>query len=174
MRGIIWKSGLALALMLGLSACAGSGGRQSLPSANKSGPDEFQVLPGKPLQTPANYTDLPEPTPGAGNLADATPRADAVAALGGNPARLQRSGIPAADSALLAFTGRFGVVAGIRDLLRGANKGAGRGRGGFSFFGLFSNSRLFSAFSGQALDQYKELERLRAAGIDTPSAPPGP
>ena len=48
-----------------------------------TGPDEFLVLPNKPLNEPADYSSLPEPTPGAGNIADPTPQADAIAALGG-------------------------------------------------------------------------------------------
>ena len=47
-----------------------------------TGPDEFLVLPNKPLNEPADYSSLPEPTPGAGNIADPTPQADAVAAQG--------------------------------------------------------------------------------------------
>ncbi len=174
MRAAILKTGLALALVLGLSACAGAGSRLAKPAANKSGPDEFLVLPSKPLQTPANYTDLPEPTPGAGNLTDPNPRADAVAALGGNPARLQQSGIPAADGALLAYSARYGVAADIRSVLGAADKAFRRAQGALSIFRWFSKSRYFAAYRGQALDQYQELKRLRAAGVDTPSAPPGP
>ncbi|MEM6897402.1 MAG: DUF3035 domain-containing protein, partial [Pseudomonadota bacterium] len=52
--------GFVIAL-LGLSACA--------PSFSE-GPDEFGVVPTRPLEQPANYSDLPEPTPGSINRAD--------------------------------------------------------------------------------------------------------
>ena len=46
------------------------------------GPDEFAILPSKPLQAPENYAELPAPTPGGTNLTDPTPEADMVVALG--------------------------------------------------------------------------------------------
>ena len=102
------------AVILGLftlSAC----GEVSLRNLEGTGdgPDEFMVLPAKPLQQPASFTDLPEPTPGGTNLTDATPRADGLAALGGRPSD-PNAGIPASDGRRVAHSGRFGNNSGIR------------------------------------------------------------
>src|SRR5690606_14313634 len=45
------------------------------------GPDEFSILPTKPLEAPKDFAALPPPTPGGKNLVDPTPDEDAVAAL---------------------------------------------------------------------------------------------
>jgi len=172
MRANSGKLGLGLAALLLVSACVGSEPRLLNAGANNSSPDEFAVLPGKLLQTPANYTELPEPTPGGSNLTDATPKADAITALGGNPAVLTRSGILAADAALLAHAARFGVSGDIRADLATRDLALRRGQGALFFLRWFSGNRYFAAYRGQSLDQYRELERLRAAGIVTPSAPP--
>jgi len=54
---------------------------------------EFDIIPNKPLETPDSFSSLPVPTPGQANLSDATPRKDAVAALGGRPALLDQQGV---------------------------------------------------------------------------------
>ena len=174
MRAALGRIGLALALALTMSACSGKREPQLLNlNAGSDTPDEFAILPGKPLQTPENITDLPAPTPGASNLTDPTPKADAVSALGGNPAVLTRPGIPAADGALLGYTGRHGIAPGIREQLAAADLDFRRRKDVPSLYRLFKKSRYFKVYASQALDQYLELERLRAAGIKTPSAPPG-
>jgi hypothetical protein len=71
-------------------------------------PDEFAIVPNKPLETPEDMAALPEPTPGGANRADQTPLQDAVAALGGNPAR-GRGGVPATDGAIVAHATRLGA-----------------------------------------------------------------
>ncbi len=143
MRANIGKFGLVLALLV--SACGNRG-------QENAGPDEFLILPGKPLQTPPSFSDLPDPTPGGSNITDPTPNADAISVLGGNPSALSLSGAPATDGALLTYTSRYGV-----DPDAGA---------------VPKKRRRPGLFSGQALDPYKELERLRALGVKTPSAPP--
>ena len=50
--------------------------------ARRKGPDEFLVLPNKPLEQPASYAQLPTPTPGGANLTDRNPRQEAIVALG--------------------------------------------------------------------------------------------
>lgn len=168
------RMGLALTVALTLSACGGKREPQLLNlNAGSDTPDEFAILPGKPLQTPENITELPAPTPGASNLTDPTPKADAIVALGGNAAVLARSGIPATDRALLGYTGRHGTEADIREQLAAADLDFRRRKDVPSLYRLFKKSRYFKVYSSQALDQYLELERLRAAGIKTPSAPPG-
>jgi hypothetical protein len=39
---------------------------------------------------------------------------------------------------------------------------------------LFNVNVYFKAYKKQELDQYRELERFRRAGIRTPAAPPDP
>ena len=73
---------LCLAMVLGLSAC-GDLKLRKMKSDDK-GPEEFTVLPVKPLQEPSDYKVLPAPNSAAGNLVDATPKADAIVALGGD------------------------------------------------------------------------------------------
>lgn len=159
------RSGQALAVAILLAGCGGGGTLQSV-NAVSDGPDEFSVMPGKPLQAPDSYSDLPAPTPNQPNLTDPTPNSDAISALGGRYAGATRSGVPATDQALLAYASRYGVASGIRADLAPRRPGQSPRRGLFG--------RLFSGARGQALDKYKELARLRASGIQTPSAPPKP
>ena len=147
--------------VLGLAACSNS---------VSEGPDEFGVVPSKPLEQPASLSDLPQPTPGAPNLADVTPNRDAVAALGG---RTQSGGVPASDSAVVTFASRYGVDPAIRAELFEADETFRRNRGRLRILGIGSGrDRYFSAYAPQTLDAYAELERFRAAGVNVPSAPP--
>lgn len=76
---------LATTAALTLTACTRGGGE---------GPDEFAVMPVRPLEIPADLNRLPPPTPGGANRAEQAPLAEAVQALGGNPAAAR----PAYDS----------------------------------------------------------------------------
>ena len=174
MRAICCRIGALLAVTLSISACVAPEPWLLKLGSSSNGPDEFSILPGKPLQIPASYTDLPAPTPGAANLTDPTPKADAVAALGGNPALVGRSGIPAADGLLLAHASRHGVQANVRADLAAADLAIRRRRASLFFLRWFGGNQYFAVYRIQALDQYLELERLRAAGVRTPSAPPRP
>ncbi len=165
----IW---LFLALTVLVSACVNREPNLLKAGARGNGPDEFAVLPAKPLQTPVNYSVLPDPTPGGSNITDVKPNADAITALGGYAAVLTRAGIPTSDAGLLNYTRRYGVTPAIRQELADADLAFRRRRGALSFLRLFGNNRYFTAYRAQSLDQYRELERLRAAGIKTPTAPP--
>lgn len=160
----------ALAL-LALSACgAGGSGLRNLDT-ELAGPDEFSVLPGRPLTIPPGI-DLPPPTPGGANRTDQTPAADAVVALGGNPAAQRAGGIPAQDAALVAHAGRAGTDPAIRQTLAtedAAFRARAAGGGAFNFLG---KDRYYPAYARFALDAYAELDRLRPSGIDLPTAPP--
>jgi hypothetical protein len=134
-----------------------------------AGPDEFLVLPSKPLEAPENYTDLPVPTPGGANRTDPTPEADAIAALGGSIDRGQ-----AGSAALMAHARRFGVQANIREVLAKEDLEWRRDNDGKLLERLLNVNVYFKAYDKMLLDQYAELERWRAAGYDTPSAPPDP
>ncbi len=152
------KAVLTAMLLLGLAACNRGG---------KVGPDEFTVLPTRPIEFPTDYSALPPPTPGGFNLTDPNPTGDAIAALGG--IQTSAGGIPASDSALVAAAARNGTDPAIRatlaaedaGLLRRATRGAGENR-----------RRYLRAYAGQALDAYAELLRFRNAGVQVPSAPP--
>lgn len=142
--------------------------------SNTGAPDEFAILPTKPLQQPEDYAALPAPTPGGSNLVDPTPHADAVAALGGNPAALSRSGIPAGEAALFRQATRFGVAPGIRQELAAADLEYRRENDGRLLERVFNVNVYFRAYKPMSLDQHAELERWRLVGVRTPSAPPDP
>jgi hypothetical protein len=150
---------------LALSACSDGVPELMNLRNTEAGPDEFSVVPTRELELPATG-DLPQPTPGGLNRADPTPEADAIAALGGN--------IDAAPAAteLVAHAGRFGVSENIRGTLLAEDEEVRRRNDGRILERLFRNNVYFDAYSNQALDQYSELERLRRAGVQTPSAPP--
>ena len=164
---------LAAALVL-LAACADRDREPQLLNIRSSTPDEFAILPTKPLEQPADYASLPEPTPGGRNLVDPTPNEDAVAVLGGNPAALARTGVPAGDGGLLSYAGRFGVTPGIRSELAAADLEYRRRNDGRLLERLFNVNVYFRAYKPLSLDQHVELERWRRAGVRTPSAPPDP
>jgi hypothetical protein len=161
---------LAPLVLLALSACgAGGDGLRNLDS-ELAGPDEFSVLPGLPLTIPDSRA-LPPPTPGGANRTDQNPAAEAIAALGGNPAAVRAGGIPAQDAALVAFAGRAGTDPAIRQTLA-QEDAALRARAGGLSFNILGKDRYYPAYARFALDAYAELARLRAAGIDVPTAPP--
>ena len=165
MRGIL----LAI-LALGLAACSGDRSLRDMRSSD-GGPDEFAVAPNAPLEVPPDLS-LPTPTPGGSNLTDIDPNANAIAALGGRPSSVSAGGIPSNDAALVSFAGRNGVQSDIRASLA-QEDAAFRKRAGFrNFFNFLGKDKYFPAYARQSLDAYAELERFRAAGIATPSAPP--
>jgi hypothetical protein len=163
--------GLVLAATLALSAC---GNTDTVPElmnirSEGNGPDEFAILPPKPLQLPESLATLPEPTPGSRNLTDPTPTADAIIALGGQPGG---AGIPAGDSALVAYAARDGVSSDIRSVLAAEDLAFRQDNNGRLLERLFNVNVYFRAYEDQSLDQHAELARWRARGIRTPSAPP--
>jgi hypothetical protein len=157
-----------------LSACAQDGEPRLLNLGKDGpGPEEFAVLPTKPLEAPPDFQALPAPTPGGGNITDPTPEADAVAALGGNPARVLDGG-GVRDQALVARAGRFGVDPAIRQTLAAADLEYRRQNDGRLLERLFNVNVYFRAYEPFHLDQYVELERFRRAGVWTPAVPPDP
>ena len=160
-----------LALVVGLAGCGGDAGLYNLRSDDR-GPDEFAVLPVKPLETPQDLAALPAPTPGGANLTDPTPIADAVAALGGRPSALETDGRIRAEPALANHVARFGISPDIREVLAAEDqefRSRNRGRVLERLFRVNVYNRVYGDFS---LDQHQELERFRAAGVRTPAAPP--
>ena len=108
------RSAIILAVFLAVSACSSGGTPNLMNPPATEGPDEFSILPTKPLETPPNLNTLPAPTPGWSNRTDPQPEAEAIAALGGNPAALNRA---SSDGALLTYTTRYGVASNIRPTL---------------------------------------------------------
>lgn len=154
--------------VLALAAC-GRGDPQlmNFDRSAERGPDEFLVLPTRPLEMPPDLAELPPPTPGGTNRVDPQPEADAIAALGGNIERAQ-----GASSGLLAYTTRFGVGEDIRGVLAAEDLEYRRNNDGRLLERLFNVNVYYDAYRPLALDRYVELERMRAAGIRTPAAPP--
>jgi hypothetical protein len=137
------------------------------------GPDEFQVLPPKPLPPPTDYATLPQPTPGGSNLVDPTPQADAVAALGGRTSALDpNGGIPAGDSALVTAASRHGVEPGVRESLAAADSKFRKRQRRTGRIKLFPVDRYEQAYRKQALEPFAVTEEFRRSGFGTPTSPP--
>ena len=156
---------------------AGCGGWRDKPPhlmnlrSSTNGPDEFAIVPPKPLEMPEDLAALPEPTLGGENRTDQRPKDDAIAALGGKP-RVASANVPAADGALLAYAGRTGISGDIRPTLAAEDVEHRRKNNGRLLERLFGTNVYFRAYRKQSLDQQQELQRWRAAGAGTPSAPP--
>lgn len=164
-----------LGAVLAVAGCSGSGDPELMNlDRGRTGPDEFRIVPTRPLEMPSSFATLPTPLPGAANRADPDPRADAVAALGGRPELLGAAGVPAADGGIVAHATRFGVTPGIRDQLAAEDLEFRRRNRGRPLDRLFGNTVYFEAYRPLSLDRHAELERWRAAGARTPAAPPDP
>jgi len=161
---------VTLAMTLGLSGCASTGLRSL--QTNSEGPDEFLVMPVKPLTAPKDYDVLPAPTPGGTNLVDQNPIADAVVALGGRASALEANGVPASDGALVAQAGRYGVPPDTRVALAEADAEFRRRQSRMTRFRLFRVDRYEQAYRREVMDPFEANDRFRRAGIATPSAPP--
>ena len=163
---------VAGAALIALSACGRNDRTPNLMHLRSAtdGPDEFAILPPKALAMPADVTTLPDPTPGGANLTDHHPQNDAIIALGGKPSAA--TSIPTADAGLVNYADRNGVTAGIRDTLATDDLAFRRAHPGKLLERVFSVNSYFGAYHASWLDAYKELARWRAAGVQTPSAPP--
>ncbi len=172
MRDMTMKVLILGAAVLAISACSDSEPRLMNIKATQEGPDEFSILPSKPLQEPASYTDLPAPTPGGANITDPTPVKDAVAVLGGKPGLVDAQGIRRGETGLLAYAGRKGINGNIRQALASEDEAFREENQGRVLERLFNVNVYFKAYGPMALDQHRELKRLRDRGVWTPSAPP--
>ncbi len=178
MRGVPGFRGLGLCALVALAACGRLAGDEKKPpqlmhiKSSTRSPDEFTVLPTKPLQMPEEVVTLPEPTPGGANITDPTPAADAVAALGGNPKLLERTGVAAGNGGLVSYAARLGTASGIRDVLADEDLEYRRKHDGRLLERLANVTVYYRAYRPMSLDQYAELERWRAAGARNVGAPP--
>ena len=128
-------------------------------------PDEFLVLPSKPLERPADLTNLPTPTPGGSNLTDPDITTPLLTALG---SRGTRGGIPAADAPLVRAVG--GSTENIRGILA-AEDAAFREDNAGRIESRASRLRAGSIYNSMTLDPVAEAERLRALGVNVPLIP---
>lgn len=161
---------LAAIAMLTLAACGGGDPHLMNLQPAGDGPDEFAILPPKPLQMPDDLKALPEPTLGGSNLTDPNPEADIAAALGGN--LREGTGVPAGDSAIVNHASRYGRSASIRPDLAAADLEHRRDNKGRVLERLFNVNVYFKAYANDSLDQQAELRKWRRRGIRTVSAPP--
>jgi Protein of unknown function (DUF3035) len=169
MRAKTGKAIIAFATMLTLVAC-GDGTPQLMNLRSGQGPDEFAIVPPKPLEMPQDLSALPEPALGGSNRADPQPFDEAIVALGGNPS--SAGGIPAGDSALYSHAARYGVESGIRSTLAEEDLEWRRDNNGRVLERAFNVNVYYRAYRKQRLDQQAELARWRQLGVKTPSAPP--
>jgi len=164
----------ALACLALAAACGPREPNLMRLSSSEEGPDEFAILPGKPIEIPEDVASLPPPSPeGTPNRTDPTPEADAVAALGGRPGRLERDG-RTPDGTLVASATRYGVQSGVREELAEQDAEFRRRNRGRLLERLFNVTTYFDAYQRSELDQYGEQERWRRAGARTSAAPPPP
>lgn len=162
---------MASCAILALGACSAPEDPILMHAADQqSGPDEFGILPTKPLEMPDSLQDLPQPSPGGTNRVDPQPRADVASALGGNPARAVASG--GVDGGIVNYAARFGRAPGIRDQLAAEDLQFRRDNDGRLLERLFAVNVYHNAYERMWLDKYAELDRWRRAGAQTPSAPP--
>lgn len=172
MRATVGQLGIALAIAALVAGCSSDKKPQLMHLRNtSSGPDEFGIVPTKALQMPTDLSALPVPTPGGTNLTDPTPRADAIAVLGGKPQQAG-SGIPAADGALVAAADRYGNTADIRQKLAAEDLTYRQKHNGRLLDRLFGHTLYFEAYAPMSLDPTAEIQRWRALGVQTPAAPP--
>lgn len=164
--------------LLAVTLVTGCGGRDDVTLTRlrntSNGPDEFSIIPGKPLQTPENYTALPQPTPGAANLTDQNPLADGVIALGGNPAAVNATAPAGANGTLVNYANRYGATPNIRQTLAAEDKETRRSYGNVNVLRILPGDDYVQAYSKQWLDAYAEEQRLRNRGVVTPASPPPP
>ncbi|MBO9445757.1 MULTISPECIES: DUF3035 domain-containing protein [Ruegeria] len=165
------RSIFAVTLAFAAAGCSDIGLRHL--QAPGPGPDEFSVLPVKPLTQPKDYAFLPAPTPGGGNLTDPNPKAEAVAALGGNAAALNpNTAIPSTDAALVTATSRYGVPANARQVVNAEDAEFRRKQSRLTRLRLFNVDRYSQVYRRETLNPDAQNEAARRAGIETPSSPP--
>lgn len=150
-----------------LAGCAEGGVAGNLRAAGIGGtPDEFMVLPTKPLEMPTDLAALPPPTPGAVNRVDYQPKLQAVASLTGKEA-------PAGTASAGALIARAGPVdPNIRAELAAADVVYRENNRGQLIPRLILQDNELLIYDGEMLDRGAEFERLRARGVAVPPAPP--
>lgn len=173
MRFVGTAGALAACLALALSACSGS-------DETDSGPEEFTVLPSKPLERPRDYQNLP--TPGAGeSRTKPDPQADAVKALGGNPnllrkeetqsSRLEQKSKPP-QSPIVRAASRFGFEENIREIMAEEDSQYQKDHGSLLLSYISKEASSVRTYGAMILDPSAEAEKLRSGGIEVPEPEP--
>lgn len=151
-----------------LPGCQEGGIAGALRSAGVGArPDEFLVLPTRPLEMPTDLAALPPPKPGAANLVDPQPDIDAVAALTGRA-------VPAGNAGAAALIARSGPVdPKVRADLAAEDATYRRENRGLLLERLANKDAPdWSIYEDMRLDAEAEFLRLRARGLRVPAAPP--
>jgi hypothetical protein len=169
--GQMTRATLALSL-LALAACGGERGEPILmhAAAQERAPDEFSIVPTRPLEMPTSFAALPPPNPGGTNRVDPQPRADVARALGGSPSVALAGG--GADGGIVNHASRFGRDGNIRAQLAAEDYDLRDRNRGRLLERLFAVNVYHQAYQPMWLDKYAELDRWRRAGVRTPAAPP--
>lgn len=164
--GALLGIALPLAAIL-LGGCAEGGVAGTLRAAGVgTKPDEFLVLPTKPLEMPQDLAALPPPTPGASNRVDFHPHAEAVASLTG------RAG-PAGVTSAPALVARAGPAdPNIRADLAAADVVYRQNNRGQLIPRLILRDDEKLIYEGLTLNAGAAFEQLRAQGVGVPPAPP--
>ena len=158
-----------------LAGCSKNDREPNLLQFKSTGvPDEFSIVPFKPLEFPEGPTGLPEPAPGSANRADLTPSEDAVAALGGTKLADRDGKVPTSDHPLLINAARRGVEPNIRKELAEEDLNFRRKKDAKLLERWFNVNVYADAYRRFALDGYAEIERLRRLKIRTVEPPPKP
>lgn len=168
MRGAL--GAIVILAIMAMSGCSNTGLRDL--RTNSAGPDEFMVMPVKPLTQPKDYAVLPAPTPGSGNLVDHNPNADAVASLGGRPSALEATGIPASDGALVTAASRNGVSSDIRQSLAEEDAAFRKRQSRLTRIRLFRVDRYDQAYRRYSINPFPVARSAAVQGASTPTAPP--
>ena len=161
----------AAALLLAgvlLAGCGDGGLAGGLRQAGVGAtPDEFMVLPTKPLELPENLAarPLPPPTTGSANRVDQNPRAEALAGLTGRPVAATANG-----AALVARVGPG--EPGIRQTLAVEDAEYRSQNRGLFFERMFSRDQEALTYRDMTLNAGAEFERMRPQGVQIPPAPP--
>jgi len=152
-----------------LGACENKGLRQI--QSRGEGPDEFLIVPAKPLEQPESFAALPVPTPGGFNRTDQRPLEDSVAQLGGQRGSANAP-IPGGDAALVNHASRFGRDASIRATLAEADAQFRKRQARLTQIRIIQDDVYAQAYRREALNPNRTAEQFRRAGIPTPTAPP--
>lgn len=164
LRAIGMKLVMCSVILITVSACASKS--TITPQAQGNGPDEFSITPPKPLEAPKDFSALPVPTLGGSNLSDATPKADAIVALGGRVP--VSTGI---DGGIVTYASRYGVDQNIRSDLATSDTRFRKIKTAAPSW-PWAKNKYERAYRRFALNPWDELERLQALGVQVPSAPP--
>lgn len=165
----VFRIALVMAVLV-VAGCSNKGLRDL--RNNGAGPDEFMILPSKPLESPTSFAELPPPTPGGVNRTDQQPNVDAVVALGGSASAMTDQGVPSSDAGLVTYVSRNGVPENIRQTVALEDEEFRRRRGRGTSIRLFPVDRYSQVYQRQRMDPFAIERQARSQGIATPTSPP--